>query len=364
MLPGLTVGAFGNKFRKAREKRNFSLEDVSNVTKIGTRMLQAIEEEHFDLLPGGVFNRGFIRAYAKHLGLNDQEAVDEYVECLREAQINAQTVAAAKSPAPQDDRASSAKAAKSDGKKPYAEPKAQTISIPHGETISPADELPDLQLPIAEHIRPKRNLSPDSPSIPWKIPALVIVLIALAVFFWNRHSRHAGAAPAQTAAAPSGTMMAAEATTVPSAAATNPPATSSTPPAPSTPAKPQATQSAPLTNPSQAAARQPANPDVSVTKIKPPAGDATATQPTFSLTIRAAENSWISISADGQTISQETLIAPAHTSVRAHREIVVKAGNAAGISFVFNGKEIPAQGAEGEVKTFQFDETGLKPSSN
>jgi hypothetical protein len=63
---------------------------------------------------------------------------------------------------------------------------------------------------------------------------------------------------------------------------------------------------------------------------------------------------------DGKPVSQETLIAPAHTSIRATREIVVKAGNAAGISFLLNGKEIPAQGSEGEVKTYIFDATGLR----
>jgi hypothetical protein len=59
-------------------------------------------------------------------------------------------------------------------------------------------------------------------------------------------------------------------------------------------------------------------------------------------------------------VAHETLIAPAHTSVRASREIVVKAGNAAGISFLLNGKEIPAQGNEGEVKTYVFDATGFR----
>ncbi len=45
------LGEFGDKFRKAREKKEISLDDVSNVTKIGARMLRAIEEEHFDQLP-------------------------------------------------------------------------------------------------------------------------------------------------------------------------------------------------------------------------------------------------------------------------------------------------------------------------
>jgi hypothetical protein len=87
--------------------------------------------------------------------------------------------------------------------------------------------------------------------------------------------------------------------------------------------------------------------------------------PTFSLLIRATETSWVSVVADGQPLLRETLIAPAHTSVRATREIVVRAGNAAGISFLLNGKEIPASGneAEGEVRTYTFDSTGMKAST-
>ena len=76
--------------------------------------------------------------------------------------------------------------------------------------------------------------------------------------------------------------------------------------------------------------------------------------------IRADETSWVSITADGKPVAHETLIAPAHTSVRATGQVVVKAGNAAGISFELNGKEIPAQGNEGEVKTYVFDPTGFR----
>lgn len=80
----------------------------------------------------------------------------------------------------------------------------------------------------------------------------------------------------------------------------------------------------------------------------------------LTLVIRASENSWISVTADGQAVSHETLIAPANTSIRARREIVAKVGNAAGVSFLWNGKEIPAEGAEAEVKTFVFDAGGMR----
>ena len=85
--------------------------------------------------------------------------------------------------------------------------------------------------------------------------------------------------------------------------------------------------------------------------VKPPT--------TFTLLIRAEKTTWISIVADGKPVAEETLIAPAHTSVRASHEVYVRAGNAAGVSFVLNGKEFPARGNDGEVKTYIFDATGL-----
>ncbi|MGB7132982.1 MAG: RodZ domain-containing protein, partial [Candidatus Sulfotelmatobacter sp.] len=68
--------------------------------------------------------------------------------------------------------------------------------------------------------------------------------------------------------------------------------------------------------------------------------------------------------ADGKLVAEETLIAPAEKSIRASSEIVVKAGNAAGVSFLLNSQEIPAEGKDGEVKTYIFDASGLKVSRN
>ena len=100
----------------------------------------------------------------------------------------------------------------------------------------------------------------------------------------------------------------------------------------------------------------------------PPAAKAPVHNPaaksasTFTLLIRAEKTSWVSILADGKPVAEETLIAPAHTSVRATREISVRTGNAAGISFLLNGKEIPAQGDDGEVRLYTFDAQGMKAS--
>jgi cytoskeleton protein RodZ len=72
--------SFGDRLRKEREQRGITLEEVSMSTKIGIRMLQALEEQRFEQLPGGIFNKGFVRAYARHLGLDEQEAVADYLE--------------------------------------------------------------------------------------------------------------------------------------------------------------------------------------------------------------------------------------------------------------------------------------------
>jgi len=62
--------SFGEKLKQEREKRNITLEQISASTKIGTRLLQALEEDKFNQLPGGIFNRGFVRAYSRCVGLD------------------------------------------------------------------------------------------------------------------------------------------------------------------------------------------------------------------------------------------------------------------------------------------------------
>lgn len=73
------VPSFGLRLKQEREQRGISLEEISQSTKISTRLLHALEDEHFDQLPGGIFNKGFIRAYAHHLGLDEEEVVADYI---------------------------------------------------------------------------------------------------------------------------------------------------------------------------------------------------------------------------------------------------------------------------------------------
>ena len=89
---------FGANFKKARESKGIPLDRISGETRISTRFLQAIENEDFQLLPGGIFNRGFIRTYAECLGLDPEQAIADY-EKLAEVGEPSQPVVAASAPA-------------------------------------------------------------------------------------------------------------------------------------------------------------------------------------------------------------------------------------------------------------------------
>jgi cytoskeletal protein RodZ len=69
---------FGDQLKRERELRGVSLEEVSTATRIAPRFLEALENEQWDKLPGGVFNRGFIRSVARYLGLDEDNLVSEY----------------------------------------------------------------------------------------------------------------------------------------------------------------------------------------------------------------------------------------------------------------------------------------------
>jgi len=69
----------GEELRNRREQRLISLAEISEATRIGTRFLKAIETDNFGILPGGIFTRSFIRAYAKHVGMNEDDAIGLYL---------------------------------------------------------------------------------------------------------------------------------------------------------------------------------------------------------------------------------------------------------------------------------------------
>jgi hypothetical protein len=431
------VGVFGEKLRKQREQRGLELEAISNTTKISIRMLRALEEEQFQQLPGGVFNRGFVRAYARQVGLNEEEAIADYVTALRESMLPdlrapepEPTPVAAPAPVEQ---------------KPDIDRVPENVPENVVETVLPSPDLPvanhknddgvvqtpEPQNPMPKKLEPqiaelreedrrkqgrrnnedrrneeRRNqarrdedrldedrrhqpqakaraanplasrfrqkypagtptepASQSSVEVPWGKLAVALLLVTLTLAFWNFRPHAQPTAPHPAASSNQSTAP----VSTPASSASQPPG-SATSPRVETPS-PAGTQSggnvssapipagtASLTNPASASSSDESQPE-----SKPRVTHSAAAKPpaTFSLLIRADETTWVSLMIDGKPAPRETLIAPAHTSVRATHEIVVKTGNAAGVSFQLNGKPIPAQGREGQAITYLFDATSV-----
>lgn len=291
------MASFGVRLKEEREQRGVTLEEISQSTKIGTRLLQALEEEHFDQLPGGIFNKGFIRAYARFLGLDEEQAIADYL------------VASGSLPTEKDKKA--------DGS-------SETSSF---------------------EIEAERSES----RLPWGTFAVLLLLAALGFALWGFYSRDTSKSAGRTSA--SNRMPA----TAPAPDASRPsgPAVTPASTAPTDVRSEIKAEPVPVTKPVSAPAATPA------ALVQDP---LTTVPKALSLRITLHADSWLSITSDGHLVLQgSSFSAPTQKTIHAAREIVVKAGNAGALDLEFNGKTLPSQGADGEVKTLIFDANGLRP---
>lgn len=250
--------SFGARLKKEREQRGITLDDIALSTKIGKRFLSALEEEHFEQLPGGIFSKGFVRAYARHVGIDEEQAIADYL----------------------------------------------SATTPSSTTQTP--ETPQDVLPVEVVKQLEDRETERAARLPWALFAGLLLIAALAFVFYSREARERDhAAHIQTANGPGSAVTHANGQT--------------------------------------------------------PRPDAIAGA--FIVVIKAREDSWVSIVADGKQLMQEVLVAPAEKSVEARNEIVIKAGSVGALDFSFNGKRLPAQGDYEEVKTLTFDVNGLHPTT-
>ncbi len=98
----------GEKLRQAREERGISLSEVADQTRISPLYIESIENDDYRSLPGGIFNKGFVKSFAKYVGVDEQEALQDYASLA--ASPDNQMIEAARSYRPEvltDDRSSS-----------------------------------------------------------------------------------------------------------------------------------------------------------------------------------------------------------------------------------------------------------------
>jgi cytoskeleton protein RodZ len=76
--------SFGEQLRAARESRGVTLRQISDHTRIPMRYLEAIENNDYRPLPGGIFNRSFIKKYANYIDFDEVDALEGYSRTSRE----------------------------------------------------------------------------------------------------------------------------------------------------------------------------------------------------------------------------------------------------------------------------------------
>lgn len=72
----------GEKLRQAREERGVSISEVAEQTRISAQYLGCIENDDYRTLPGGIFNKGFVKSFAKVVGIDEQEALQDYTQLI------------------------------------------------------------------------------------------------------------------------------------------------------------------------------------------------------------------------------------------------------------------------------------------
>jgi cytoskeletal protein RodZ len=70
---------FGTKMRRLREEKGVSLRQIADATKISVGALEALERNDISRLPGGIFSRAFVRAYANEVGLDPEQTVRDFM---------------------------------------------------------------------------------------------------------------------------------------------------------------------------------------------------------------------------------------------------------------------------------------------
>lgn len=80
---GAADGSLGEQLRRAREARGVTLREISEQTRITMRHLEAIESDDYKHMPGGIFNKSFIKAYARHVRFDEARALELYERTAR-----------------------------------------------------------------------------------------------------------------------------------------------------------------------------------------------------------------------------------------------------------------------------------------
>lgn len=78
---------FGERMKRLREQRGITLREIADTTKLSVRALEALERNDISRLPGGIFSRGLVRAYAEQIGADPEATVQEFIARFPDATV-------------------------------------------------------------------------------------------------------------------------------------------------------------------------------------------------------------------------------------------------------------------------------------
>jgi cytoskeleton protein RodZ len=317
----------GDTLRRERIKRNLQIDQISHELKISPRFLEAIEDERFEKLPGGVFAKAFVRQYSRLLGLNEDELTTQLDQVLEP-------------------------------------PPEVSVENPH----DPKPAVQPIQMPRMEEWQ-----TVGDKRVHWSGPfsaAIVVVLVMLVcsgVYAWMQRQHK----PVTAQNTPPARAASQAATSQPQQSGPQQP--QQAPITNAQPAQPSTTQPepvgvaaspAPVQQPTQTqpAAVEPAK----TVPAQPPAVNAenASTQPNANapvhLEITASEAVWVLVRTDGKFAFTGTMDPNTKRTVDATKDVVLRLGNAGGVTITLNGQPVPTLGPKGQPRTIQFTSGGFQ----
>lgn len=329
--------SFGENLRQARTARNITLQEIAASTKISTRALQALEDEHFEQLPGGIFNKGFVRAYARYVGIDEEKALAEYL------------VAAKVPPSGIDMEVLSTQVAAAAGARQPWSPNAATVAGVLAVLV--ALGMGGLWLNEQRKEMAARRSAESAVSNP---PAQTTVVTTPEPNPSLQSAAGGGELNATQNATQGATQNATQdaSNDANQASAANAVAASSAN---------QATASQPPAAPVAPVSKTPTTPASAVSRTG--AAQSKATAP-VEVSISATTRVWVSVQSDGKTVETLTLD-PEKPETRsrsytAKEKLLLVVGNPAGLSVTYNGKPAGVLGLSGQRATITFTPRGIE----
>jgi cytoskeleton protein RodZ len=296
--------SIGETLRRERMKRNLELVQIAQELKISSRFLEAIEAEQFDKLPGGVFTRSFIVQYARLLGLDEERIAGELLRTLDPPPDVAEFV----------------------------------------ETPRPADSA--IHVPrVEEWEGVGKSRFRWSSSLSAAALVVAVMLVCSGLYAWWQHTRRLAPAhesPPVAAVQPA-----------PSPAPVEQPALPADRPS-TVPTDTQPSSGTPVPTPST---EQPKPPAMPPQQQPVPASNSDAP---VRVELTADEPVWILVRSDGKYFFSGTLGVKESRTFEAASTVLVRLGNAGGVTMTLNGNPVGPVGPKGQVRTVQFTSGGFE----